>query len=241
MLAALLGAAIGLSASAARAEITKYEGIHPLVPHMGDFCYIDLPHVHAQAPSDMRVYQRLPDGAVLFVGDPLALGYSGPKYAYVGPHPLAQPGLKVEKKLFCYLTGPHYHAYQPSPSTSFVQKGGAYWYVGEWDPAFEQGAFYAIINKVRPIPSYHPPKVDPTAAPPGFHPPLGEPAPAAGAPAGAATKASGAAKSGKGGPGAVASGKGKGKAAVGSSGPAANASGGAKPASNAAAKKGAAP
>lgn len=240
MLAGLLGIAIGLCASPARAEVTKYEGIHPLVPHMGDFCYIDLPHVHAQAPSDMRVYQRLPDGAVLFVGDPLALGYSGPKYAYVGPHPLAQPGLKVDKKLFCYLTGPHYHAYQPSPPTSFVQKDGAYWYVGDWDPAFEQGAFDAIINKVRPIPSYHPPKVDPLAAPPGFHPPLSEPAPGAGAPPGATAKPGAATKAGRAGPGAAAGDKDKAKdkAGPGKAGVAAKPAGPATPA--AAAKKGAA-
>ena len=36
---------------------------------------------------------------------------------------------------YCYLRGPHYHWYAPPPQTQFEMKGGAYWYVGNYEPA----------------------------------------------------------------------------------------------------------
>jgi len=167
--ATFLVALLAREAAPARADgpMARYRGIHPLSPHQGAFCYIDALHMHRIPPPDMRVYAVLKGGENLFVGDPVALGYDGPKFAYFGPHPLAIPGAPELPGTFCYLAGPHYHAAPQPSSPTLVQKDEVTWYIGPPPPAV---ATRVWINEVRPIQSYQPPKVDVSSAPPGYHP-----------------------------------------------------------------------
>ncbi len=150
------------------AGIAKYRGMHPLSPHVGAYCYIDLVHVHAKAPPDMRVYRVLPNQEHLFVGDDAALGYDGPRHGYFGPHPLTFPGLSTPEPTFCYLRGPHNHARKPESDQKFVFKDGVYWYVGAWPATFERDRHNLWINDAGAVGKYQRPKVDISAAPPGY-------------------------------------------------------------------------
>jgi hypothetical protein len=165
-------------ATAAAPGLAKYRGMHPLPPHAGDFCYIDVPHVHRATPSDMRVYATLPSQEVVFVGDPVALGYTGPKHAYFGPHPLAHPDVPASDNVVCYYLKAHYHAHRPAAGTTFTQKDGAYWYTGAFPPDFEKQSYLTRINQTAPIPGYKPPAVELGAAPPGYKLPVLAPPPA---------------------------------------------------------------
>lgn len=161
----------GLAAPPARGAsvaMTKYAGMHPLSPHQGAFCYIDVVHLHRVPPPDTRVYALRKNGEYVFVGDPVALGYDGPKVGYYGPHVLNVPGQPADERLFCYLTGPHYHAVGPGPdASSFVLKDGVYWYQGAAPPVDRVRAW---VNEAHAIKAYQPPKVDLAAAPPTYHP-----------------------------------------------------------------------
>jgi hypothetical protein len=148
--------------------VVKYRGIHPLFPHNGAFCYIDVTHVHRKRPTDLRVYRVLPDDEHLFVGDPVSLGYVGPTRAYFGPHPLAFSGLPVSPQIYCYLRGPHFHAQEAQPSTSFVAKNDVYWFMGTFPPEFERDRHYLWINDTWAIGGYRPPKVALADAPNGY-------------------------------------------------------------------------
>jgi hypothetical protein len=152
----------------ARADeaMSKYVGIHPLSPHQGAFCFIDAVHYHRTPPVDMRVYVTLKGGGNLYVGDPAWLGYDGPKVGYFGPHPLAVPFAPEAGPMFCYINGPHYHATAPGPSTTMVVKDGVYWYLGPPPPVDVQRSW---INEVHAIKEYAPPRVELSAAPPGYH------------------------------------------------------------------------
>lgn len=156
----------GASPVSADVPMSRYRGIHPLSPHQGAFCYIDTLHMHRIPPPDMRVYAVLKGGENLFVGDPVALGYDGPKFAYFGPHPLAVPGAPELSGTFCYIAAPHYHAAPQPSSPTLVQKNDVTWYIGPLPPA---AATQVWINEVRAIQSYQPPKVDLGSAPPGYH------------------------------------------------------------------------
>lgn len=149
-----------------------YRGMHPLYPHQGAFCYVDAPHMHRVAPPDLRVYVVSKNGENVFVGDPVALGYDGPKFGYFGPHPMSlvtgtDDGTAAIPPDFCYIAGPHFHAAPPPPSSAMVQKAGVFWYIGPPPPA-DPGRTW--INEVHAIASYVPPKVAISDAPPGYHP-----------------------------------------------------------------------
>jgi hypothetical protein len=160
-----------MPASGGVAQFWKYRGIHPVSPLSGEFCYIDVVHVHPIQPPDMRLYVVVNQQEHLFVGDPATLGYDGVRYAYYGPHPLVAPGLPAAApKIYCYISGPHYHAEQPPDSPAFVLKNGAYWFVGEPGPEFERERHRTWINETHAIKSYRPPNVDIAAAPPAYHP-----------------------------------------------------------------------
>lgn len=189
--AALLGVLGAAPGPVLAKGITKYRGIHPLPPHGGQFCYLEIPHLHARAPSDMRVYRTLPDQQNVFVGDDVALGYDGPKHAYFGPHPLTNAALPTTEKFYCYIRGAHYHATAPAAGSSFVLKDGVSWYIGEFGPEFEREKHNLWINDSGALPTYVPPKATLADAPPGYHlPALAEPPkPPAAAPPAAAGKA----------------------------------------------------
>src|ERR1044071_907743 len=100
----------------------RYVGIHPIPKEYGGgTCYIEYPHVHVYMVPDAKVHYRDHGGALYFVGDPVAYGYDGPRYAYNGPHPIrvdAVVGDDDPDTEYCYITGPHYHAYAPPPMIS---------------------------------------------------------------------------------------------------------------------------
>lgn len=158
------------AAAGAVPQFWKYLGIHPVSPLMGAFCYIDVLHVHPVQPPDMRLYVVVNPQEHLFVGDPVTLGYDGPRHAYFGPHPLVLPVLPATQRIYCYIAGPHFHADQPPRSADFASKDGVYWYMGKPTPEFERDGQRTWINETHAISGYRPPGVDISAAPPGYHP-----------------------------------------------------------------------
>jgi hypothetical protein len=158
------------AAATASAHSTRYLSKHPLPRKVGHgFCYIDVPHFHDYQPSDARLY-RLVDGQYYFVGDPTPFGYEGPRTSYYGAHPIADVEVHFGRPTYCYLRGPHYHWYAPPPQAQFELKGGAYWYVGAYEPAYydERPRYVAVNDAYTPL-TYVRPVVDVRIAPPAFH------------------------------------------------------------------------
>jgi hypothetical protein len=111
----------------------RFIGIHPVAVVGGGICHIEGPHVHAYAVDPIQYREHR--GHHHFVGDPVAYGFDGPKFAYHGHHPIhvhAVVGSPEPDIEFCYLDGPHYHYFEPpSASVDFKLEGGAYFFVGE--------------------------------------------------------------------------------------------------------------
>jgi len=165
-------------------KITLYIGAHPLADDV--FCVIEAPHQHVVAPVNRALF-RVHDGHHHFVGDPVAHGWSGPKHAYVGHHPIdvhARLGVWVRDpnhaQVHCYIEGPHFHAHAPGPALKFKIKGDAYWYVGTFSPRYKRNkvryarpvaAVYADIEYPRPVIEVTPPVgfVGIVAGPDGAH------------------------------------------------------------------------
>jgi hypothetical protein len=157
-----------LSATA-HAKVVEYVSQHP-VPHKfgGGFCYIEVPHVHNYGPADPRMY-RENNGQYYFVGDPAPFDYDGPRYTYYGGHPIPEAEIRFGHPAYCYIQGPHYHWYQPPPQAQFQLSGGAYWYVGDYPPAYyDERPRYATINEAYAPMPYARPVVDVQVAPVGF-------------------------------------------------------------------------
>lgn len=130
----LLAAAASLPADAdpKYGRQVRYLGVHP-VPKSegGGMCYIEGPHIHLYAANKLEYREHGPDH--VFVGDPVAYGWDGPKYTYKGPHPIhveAVYGGDPDEE-YCYIEGPHYHYFQPPEGPEFRVAGDAYFYVGE--------------------------------------------------------------------------------------------------------------
>ena len=138
---------LGISATA-EARAVHYRSQHPLPRKIGHgFCYINVPHVHDFGPSDPRLYREV-DGEYYFVGDPAPFDYEGPRYSFYGPHPVVDADVQFGQPVYCYLNGPHFHAYQPPQQAQFQFRGGAYWYVGNYDPSYYQDRpRYAAVNE----------------------------------------------------------------------------------------------
>src|SRR5512146_2510369 len=67
----------------------RYVGPHPIPKEYGGgFCHIQVPHVHVYGPVDAKLQYREDPNGYYFVGDPVAYGWDGPKYAYYGHHPV---------------------------------------------------------------------------------------------------------------------------------------------------------
>jgi hypothetical protein len=126
----VIGAA---SPAFATARQVRYVGIHPIPKaEGGGICYIEGPHVHIFEAD--KIQYRDHGGASYFVGDPVAYGYDGPRYAYKGHHPIrvsAVVGYGDPVDTYCYLSGPHYHYFAPSEGPEWKLAGDAYFYVGE--------------------------------------------------------------------------------------------------------------
>ena len=153
--------------AAAQAKTVQYLSQHP-VPHKfgGGYCYIEVAHVHNYPPDDPRMYRQIGD-QFYFVGDPAPFQYDGPRYSYYGAHPVVDAEVQFGHPIYCYIKGPHYHAYQPPPQAQFQLSGGAYWYVGNFPRAYyDDRPRYATINEAyAPLP-YARPVVDIQVAPP---------------------------------------------------------------------------
>jgi hypothetical protein len=166
---AFLLAALGATTASA-AHVVRYVSKHPLPKKIGrGFCYITVPHFHDYEPSDPRLYRQI-DGQYYFVGDPAPFDYEGPRYSYYGAHPIADVDVHFGGPTYCYLRGPHYHWYAPPPQMQFELKGGAYWYVGNYDPVYySERPHFVVINDVYAPVVYARPIVDVHVAPPMFH------------------------------------------------------------------------
>jgi hypothetical protein len=168
-LATFLIALVG-GAATASAHSVRYMSKHPLPRKVGHgFCYINVPHFHDYPPSDPRLYRQV-EGQYYFVGDPAPFDYEGPRYSYYGAHPIADVDVHFGHPTYCYLRGPHYHWYAPPPQAQFELKGGAYWYVGAYDPVYyDERPRYAAVNDAYAPIAYVRPVVDVHVAPPAFH------------------------------------------------------------------------
>jgi hypothetical protein len=143
VIAALL--LFGGGAAEAHGKQVRFLGVHPIPKaEGGGICYIEGPHVHIYVAND-KVQYRVHDGENHFVGDPVAYGYDGPKFTYKGPHPIHVEG-DVE---WCYLDGPHFHAFAEPEGPDFKIEGDAYFYVGKPPKVyFDERPTYVKINAV---------------------------------------------------------------------------------------------
>jgi len=165
LLIALVGLSIGPVAQAGHAHQVRYVGVHPIPKkYGGGMCHIRYPHVHVYAAPDAKRDYRKHGDELYYVGDPVAHGWDGPRYAYYGPHPVrvdAVVGDDHEDTVYCYIKGPHYHVYAPAPvvSADFQLKDGAYWYVGAPPEVFvhpdpimaDVNAYYEPLHYDRPV------------------------------------------------------------------------------------------
>jgi hypothetical protein len=138
----------------------RYVGIHPIPKSEGGgICYIEGPHVHIYAADKLQYRDH--DGAKYFVGDPVAYGWDGPRYAYKGPHPIhveAVVGGDPDVE-YCYIEGPHFHYFVPVDDPDFKVVGDTYFYVGTPPRAFVDArpamvkinAVYTPLVYARPV------------------------------------------------------------------------------------------
>jgi len=143
IIAILLLAAFGVAGAGkekGKSKQVRFVGGHPIPKAEGKgYCHIEAPHVHVYAPAEVKLQYRVHDGDYFFVGDPVAYGWEGEKFAYYGHHPVAVDvvlGDEGDDLEHCYLDGSHYHAYQPPTALEFELHADAYWYVGEPAPAY---------------------------------------------------------------------------------------------------------
>jgi hypothetical protein len=137
----------------------RYAGIHPIPKgEGGGICYIEAPHVHIYAANKLE-YRDHGDDHV-FVGDPVAYGWDGPKHAYKGHHPIhveAVVGGDPDVE-YCYIDGPHYHYFEPE-GPDFKVVGDAAFYVGEPPKVYVDArpayvginAYYRPMTYERPV------------------------------------------------------------------------------------------
>lgn len=165
---ALAVLSLGVPADAGpKGRQVRYVGIHPIPKaEGGGICYIEGPHVHIFAANKLEYRDHR--GANYFVGDPVAYGYDGPKYAYKGNHPIHVDAVVddgVEDTEYCYIEGPHYHYFEPPISAEFKVAGDAYFYVGDPAPAYVEArpamvrvnAIYTPMVYTRPVVTVEPP------------------------------------------------------------------------------------
>ncbi|HTL32180.1 MAG TPA: hypothetical protein VL326_03590 [Kofleriaceae bacterium] len=144
----------------------RFAGIHPVPKgEGGGICHIQGPHVHIYAANKLEY--RMHDDDYVFVGDPMAYGWDGPKYAYKGNHPIqvnAVVGGDPDVE-YCYINGPHFHYFEPE-QPDFKLVGGAYFYVGEPPKAYIEArpqyvginTYYEPVVYTRPVVEVAPPQ-----------------------------------------------------------------------------------
>jgi len=161
----IAGAAPAALAGAKYGKQVRYAGVHPIAKGDGKgMCSIEGPHVHVYQPN--KVEYRVVDDTNVFVGDPVAYGWDGPKHAYKGHHPVQVNVVAAATTHYCYLNGPHYHAWEPPEGPDFQVVGDAYFYVGTPAPLYMEArpqyiainATYQPIVYTRPVVEVEPPK-----------------------------------------------------------------------------------
>lgn len=167
---AVVAVGAGVQADAApKSRQVRYVGIHPIPKSEGGgICYIEGPHVHIFSANKLEYRDHR--GSNYFVGDPVAYGYDGPKYAYKGNHPIHVDAVvddDAEDTEFCYIDGPHYHYFEPpvSATADFKVVGDAYFYVGQPAPVYVEArpamvkvnAIYTPMVYTRPVVTVEPP------------------------------------------------------------------------------------
>ncbi len=148
----------------------RYAGVHPVAKgEGGGMCHIEAPHVHIYQPNKLEY--RVHEDNNVFVGDPVAYGWEGPRHAYKGHHPVqvnVVAGVGAPNTHYCYLDGGHYHSWEPPEGPEFKVVGDAYFYVGEPPAAYVDArpAYIGINATYRPL-VYTRPVVE-VAAPAGW-------------------------------------------------------------------------
>jgi hypothetical protein len=142
-----------LVAAVAHAAPHRFLGPHPIAAkHGGGFCYIETPHLHAYPPDHVALYQQVGDQYV-FTGDPTPFGYDGERHTFYGHHPVATV---TGAPVYCYLDGPHFHAYPPPDGDSFKIKDGVAFYVGPFAPEYQPRHAKLVNAEYRPYVSMRP-------------------------------------------------------------------------------------
>lgn len=171
-LAAVIAATAPAVADGPKHKQVRYIGIHPIPKDRGGgLCYLEAPHVHVYAAPSATVQFRDHRGAQFFTGDPVAYGWDGPRQTYMGHHPIyvnAVLGDPEPHQEFCFLDGPHFHAFAPPATVSadFRIEGGAYFFIGTPPPSYlevrpamaEINAIYQPIVYERPVVTIAPPQ-----------------------------------------------------------------------------------
>jgi hypothetical protein len=162
-------AVLTASAAAGKGRQARFVGTHPIpASEGGGYCEIEGPHVHVFAPTKLEY--RLHGKDNFFVGDPVAYGYSGPRVAYKGHHPIhvhAIVGDDEDDVEFCFIDGPHFHAFAPPPEVKadFQLAGDTYFFIGEPPPVYVEqrpamvkiNAIYQPLRYERPVVLVEPP------------------------------------------------------------------------------------
>jgi hypothetical protein len=155
----IVGLVLMLAGGVAHADQHAFAGLHPIAKGAGGgICEIEGPHVHAYAVDALQY--RVVEGLQVFVGDPVAFGYAGPRYQYKGHHPV-HIGLiagGIDTLAYCYLDGPHFHAFAP-PEGELSLVGDTYFFVGDPPRLYLEerprlikiNAVYASISYPRPV------------------------------------------------------------------------------------------
>jgi hypothetical protein len=127
------------AASANSNESVSYAGQHPSpAEHGGVWCNDAKKHTHSYVPDDYYLYSEH-NGSLYFIGDPDDFGYTGALYHYWDHHriDLVSPGGLAVTIGFCYIPGPHTHAFAPGSDVYFHQYAYNsvyyyYWYDDLW-------------------------------------------------------------------------------------------------------------
>lgn len=117
----VIALALLLAPSAARAQPAAYRGAHPLDLE-GHWHAVEEPHLHDTLLVGTEPFGEV-DGTRVFLGDPIAFGWSEAVWTFRGAHPI--PGLAA----YCGVSGDHRHAFAPEGAFRRASSG-AHVYTG---------------------------------------------------------------------------------------------------------------
>lgn len=118
-----IGALVLAYAGPALADPRAYRGAHP-VDLEGNWHLEGELHVHDDLPVGAEPFAEL-DGALVFLGDPLAYGWDSSAWTYRGAHPIPA----ALGRGYCSIPGEHRHAFAPEGSYR-REPAGAYVFIG---------------------------------------------------------------------------------------------------------------